>query len=227
VSGISAEAVVLWTHVAGGVVALLAGVGALVTNKGGGRHRFAGRQFVRAMAVVVGTVPLLLAFDPASFARQFLTLVAVFSGYFAFTGYRVLARKRPAAEAAPVDWAAAVLVVVASLALAGLGVAILLGGGTFGIVLLVFGLLGGGFGLVDVRGFRAPEDRNPWLVDHLSRMLGAFIATVTAVSVVNFSEVLPVASWLWPTAVGVPLTFYYQAKYGDTGPLARVDWVAG
>jgi uncharacterized membrane protein len=222
VSGISAEAVVLWTHVAAGVVALLAGAGALVTNKGGGRHRFAGRQFVRAMAVVVGTVPLLLAFDPTSFARQFLTLVAVFSGYFAFTGYRVLARKRPAAEAAPVDWAAAVLVVVASLALAGLGVALLLRGGTFGIVLLVFGLLGGGFGFVDVRGFRAPEGRNPWLVDHLTRMIGAFIATVSAVSVVNLSATLGVVAWLWPTAAFTPLTLYWQAKYADEGPLVDV-----
>lgn len=113
------EGVVLGLHIAAGVVALFAGIGALLTEKGDDRHRRAGRFYVRSMAIVVGAVPLLLAFDPTNFARQFLLLVAVFSGYFVFTGYRVLSHKRPAAGAAPVDWLAAGLMVLACLGLGG------------------------------------------------------------------------------------------------------------
>jgi len=50
-------------------------------------------------------------------------------------------------------------------------------------------------------------------------MMGAYIATVTAVSVVNTGSVV---SWLWPTVIGVPLIWYWFRKYGDTGPFARI-----
>jgi uncharacterized membrane protein len=215
------ETAALWTHVAAGAVALVAGAVALGTEKGGQRHVRAGRVYVAAMAVVVTTVLPLFAVAPSTF-RTFLLLVAVFSGYFVLSGYRALARKRPGDGPATVDWAGAVAVAAASLALGGWGVARLAGGDAFGVVMAVFGVVGGLVGAADLRAFRA-GDGGPWLVSHLSRMVAGYIATVTAVSVVNASAVpaVPdVAVWLWPTAVGVPLIWYWQAAYGDEGPLA-------
>jgi len=205
------ETPTLWLHIATGTVAVLAGLTAMATTKGGRRHRQAGTAFVAAMAAVVATTVLLAALDPTRF-RLFLVLVAVFSGYLAFSGYRVLARKRPADTAAPVDWAAAVLVVAACLAMGGWGVAWLLGGTTFGVVLVVFGGIGLGFGLVDLRAFRS-DGTGAWVVTHLQRMVGAFIATVSAVSAVNLAALGPVA-WLWPTAALTPLIVYWSRKYG-------------
>jgi len=203
----------LWIHIAAGAVALLAGVAAMGTEKGGLRHRQVGKAFVAAMGVVVATTLALLAFDPTPF-RVFLALVAVFSGYLAFSGYRVLSRKRPADGPATVDWAAAGSVVLACLALGGWGVARLLGGSTFGLVLVVFGGIGLAFGGTDVRTFRAGGDgHSEWLVTHLQRMLGAFIATVTAVTAVNFAS-LGVVAWLAPTVLISPLIAYWSKKYG-------------
>jgi hypothetical protein len=207
------EEVTLWVHIAAGVVALGAGTGAMVTAKGGRRHRRAGRVFVVSMAVVVGTVFPLLALDPSAF-RVFLALVAVFSGYLAFSGYRALSRKRPADGAAPVDWAAAAGVVVACLALGGWGVAMLAGGDAFGSVLVVFGGIGLAFGGIDVRSFRSGNG-GEWTVAHLQRMVGAFVATVSAVSAVNLTDQLGVVAWLWPTAAFVPLIVYWSRKYGS------------
>jgi len=207
------EAAVLWLHVAAGTVALAAGVAALVTTKGGRRHRRAGRIFVSAMAVVVGTVPPLVVLAPTPF-RIFLTLVAAFSGYLAFSGYRVLGRKRPADEAAPVDWAAAVLVVAAAAALGGWGVVRLAGGSTFGVVLVVFGAVGLAFGGIDLRAFRGDGGGGDWMVTHLQRMVAAFVATVSAVSAVNLTGALGVVAWLWPTAAFVPLIVYWSRTYG-------------
>ncbi len=214
--------IVLGVHIAAGFIALFAGAIALVTEKGGDRHRQTGRPYVRSMAVVVGTVPILLAFDPTDFARQFLLLVAVFSGY------RVLSRKRPAADGQPLDWVAAGLLAISSLGLGGWGLALVLGGtqtqfSDIGIVLAVFGGIGIVAGMSDLRDFRNVDRRDPWMADHLGRMIGGYIATVTAISVVNLSGILPGAvAWLWPTAIGVPLIWYWKSKYSDIGPLASV-----
>lgn len=220
-AGPTPEGVVLGVHIAAGFVALLAGFVALATRKGGDRHRLAGRVFVWSMAVVVGLVPVLLAFDPSDFARQFLTLVAVFSGYLVFSGYRVLSRKRPAAQGEAVDWLAAGLLVLASLGLGGWGTMLFAGGTGIGFVMALFGGIGIAAGVSDLRAFRVVDRRDPWIVDHLARMIGGYIATVTAISVVNLTGVLPGAVvWLWPTAVGVPLIWYWQATYAESGPFA-------
>lgn len=213
------ETLALWGHVAAGVVALVAGAGALATEKGGRRHRTAGKLYVASMGVVVATVVPLFAVDP-SFFRTFLLLVAVFSGYFAFSGYRALSRKRPADGAAPVDWAGAVLVLAACLALGGWGLTLIAGGNSFGAVMAVFGAIGVAVGAGDLRTFRAGGDG--WLVGHLSRMVGAYIATATAVAVVNLAGTAAptLVAWLGPTAIGVPLILYWQAKYANEGPLA-------
>ena len=211
---VTLESGVLWLHIAAGVVALLAGATALATTKGGPRHRRAGKTFVWAMAVVVGTVLPLLVIDPTS-TRVFLTLVAVFSGYLAFSGYRVLSRKRPADGDAAVDWVAAGLVVAACLALGGWGVRRLLGGDPFGVVLVVFGGIGVAFGGVDARSFRAGGGEPEWTVTHLTRMVAALIATVTAVSAVNLTMLPDVVAWLWPTVAGSLLIAYYANRYGS------------
>ncbi|GAA0270153.1 DUF2306 domain-containing protein [Halobacterium noricense] len=212
------ETAALWTHIAAGVAALVAGGVALATEKGGRRHRRAGRVYVAAMAVVVATVLPLFALDP-TFFRTFLLLVAVFSGYFAFSGYRVLAREHPSDGPETVDWAAAVAVVAACVTLGAWGAIVVASGDSFGVVMVVFGGIGGVLGTSDLRAYWRGTNRT-WLVDHLSRMVGAYIATVTAVSVVNISMAPEVVAWLWPTAVGVPLIWYWQAEYADVGPLA-------
>jgi hypothetical protein len=175
------------------------------------------------MTIVIGTVPVLLAFEPTDFARQFLLLVAVFSGYLVFSGYRILSRKRPADEPASIDWLVAGLAVVASLGLVAWGAVLAFGGTSIGIVMAVFGLIGIAFGGSDLMDFRNPDRRGPWMADHLSRMIGGYIATVTAVSAVNLAGIAPeVVAWLWPTAIGVPLIVYWQGKYANHGPLASV-----
>ena len=209
------EAWALWLHIAAGVIALVAGFGALVTTKGGLWHRRVGKVFVVSMAAVVGTVVPLLAFDPTPF-RRFLTLVAIFSGYLAFSGYRVLSRKRPADEARPSDWIAAGTVVLACVGLGGWGLTQLVDGESFGLVMLVFGGIGLAFGAIDLRTFRATETQREWMVTHLQRMVSAVIATVSAVSAVNLTGTLGVVAWLWPTAVGIPLIMYWSNMYGTS-----------
>lgn len=204
----------LWLHIAGGIVALLAGVGALVTTKGSLRHRQTGKVFLVSMGVVVGTVFILLPLDPTPF-RAILALVAIFSGYLAFSGYRALSRKRPAQTAHPMDWTAAGSVILACLGLSAWGISWFLDGRSFGFVMLVFGGIGVAFGTIDLHQFRT-RNAEGWMVNHLQRMIGAFIATVSAVSAVNLTSLLGITAWLWPTALGVPLIYYWSKKYSES-----------
>jgi hypothetical protein len=204
----------LWLHIAGGTIALFAGVGALMTKKGGLRHRQAGTVFLVSMGVVVGTVFVLLPLDPTPF-RAILTLVAIFSGYLAFSGYRALSRKRPAQTGSLVDWTAAGSVILACLGLSVWGITWVLDGRSFGVVMLVFGGIGVAFGTVDIRLFRT-SDAEEWRVNHLQRMIGAFIATASAVSAVNLTPVMGITAWLWPTVVGVPLIYHWSKKHSSS-----------
>lgn len=208
----TAGTAVLYGHIGAGVVALVAGLGAFVTRKGGHRHRRFGRTYVYAMAAVSATALALYPFEPG-FLRLFLALVAVFSFYVAFSGYRVLSRKRPGDGAGTVDWIAVGLCGAASLGLVVLGTWRLLDGSTFAVVLLVFGGLGTVFVVGDVRTFRRETDPGAWVGEHVVRMGAAYIATVSAVSAVNLTVLPPVVRWLWPTLVGVPVLIYLQRRY--------------
>src|SRR4029434_2865808 len=64
---------------------------AMLTHKGGWRHRRCGKIYFWAMAGVALTAVVLSLYRP----NLFLLLLAVFSFYQAFSGYRVLSRKLP------------------------------------------------------------------------------------------------------------------------------------
>ncbi|MFB6074897.1 MAG: DUF2306 domain-containing protein [Haloarculaceae archaeon] len=208
------ESVVLWTHVVAGFAALFGGLGALLTEKAGRRHRLCGRSYVVSMAGVSGTALALYVIDP-TFFRQFLALVAVFSFYFAFSGYRVLSRKRPAAGPGIVDWVAVGLFGLASVGILGMGVRLVLAGTGFAPVMLVFGGIGVVFAGIDVRGYRRESDPGAWVGEHVTRMGAGYIATVSAFSSVNLLVLPGLLRWLWPTLVGVPALVYVRRRFDE------------
>jgi len=211
-------------HIAAGMVALFVAPAAMLTVKGGLAHRRWGKIYFWSMALVAATAVVLSLWRP----RIFLTLLAVFSFYQAFAGYRGLGRKRPARGDGPrpIDWAAALATFAASAALVVLGV--LRPGASWeriGIVPVVFGALGMVLSGIDLRRFvRPPADERAWWFAHMTGMLGSYIAAVSAFSVVNFGFLPTAVRWLWPTIVGTPLIAlwisYYRGRFGRWRPSA-------
>ncbi|GAB3023681.1 hypothetical protein [Natronobiforma cellulositropha] len=201
----------LLVHVAAGVVALLSGLVALLTRKGGQRHATGGTYYVYAMAVVVVTALPLALVD----ANLFLFTIAIFSGYLVFTGYRVLSRKRPEpGVAAYRDWAGHLLMLVAGVGMIGYGGWGWLSGSAIAPALIVFGIIGVTISVTNVREIlEPPADRMTWFYRHLGLMGGGYIATVTAAITVNLTVVPPLARWLAPTLIGVPLIAYTVRSY--------------
>lgn len=204
-------ALVFAVHIAAGVVALGAGLGAILTRKGGRRHRLAGRGYALAMGVVVVTA-LPMAYWASNW---FLLAIAVFSGYLVFGGYR--ARSRRAASTLPtaVDYTGHGTMVVVGTAMVAVGSwRAITGPVGLAPALAAFGGIGAGFAAFTLASTRrGPLARPPWIQSHIGFMGGAYIATVTAAVTVNLTTVPPLLRWLGPTALGVPLIGYAIRKY--------------
>lgn len=210
---ISIFSAVLPIHIFFGSIALFVAPAAMLTAKGGLWHRRWGKIYFWSMTGVAVTAVVM------SLLRSglFFLLIALFSFYLAFTGYRILYRKTPQQRANKADWTAVSIVLIGSLTLIAYGVYLMLTS-SFGVVPIVFGAIGVFFGVADIRAFLdPPTQKQAWWFTHMRRMLSAYIATVTAFSVVNFRFLPPVARWLWPTVVGtLGITIwigYYRKKF--------------
>ena len=211
--------VFLVVHIAAGFTAFLLAPVALVTAKGGKQHKRWGMVYLWAMGVVAGTALPMALWRPV----LFLALVAVFSFYAAFSGYRITKLKDLArgGSAKAVDWAAALFTFAASACLAGCGAFKPVLVQNMGIVAVVFGVLGMRLAAAEMLKFvRKPKEKMFWWYTHLGNFIGSYIAAWTAFLVTNVhphSFVLGRALWLLPTAIGVPAIVgtigYYKRKF--------------
>ncbi len=195
-------------HIAGGVVSLLTGLVVLLQTKGTAQHRRLGRIFFVSL-----TLSALVAI-PMSFLHPsyFLFLISIFTLYMLFSGVRTLKRKTNPALA--VDWALTGAITLFGLTFMSLGIYNLLKGNLFGIVFIIFGAVGLVFARQDQLIFKGRSQyKNAFLVTHIQRLTGSYIASLTAFLVVN-NRVLPgFVAWLLPTALLVPLLLKWSRKY--------------
>ena len=209
----------LGVHIAAGASAFLLAPVALATAKGGKQHRRWGMVYLWSMGVVAATALPMALYRPV----LFLALVAIFSFYLAFSAYRVLKLKDLArgGHARAIDWSAAVFTFVACACLSGLGAFRPALVQNFGVVAIVFGVIGMRAAGTQMWMFvRKPKDKMFWLYAHLGNFIGSYISAWTAFSTVTLTRVFhsgAIYIWLWPTAIGVPaivLTIgYYKRKY--------------
>jgi uncharacterized membrane protein len=200
-------------HILCGTIALFVAPAAMLTVKGSEVHRRWGKIYFWMMAVVAVTAMAMALYRPIIF----LALVAVFSFYFAFRGYRSVLRKNCGPET--MDWIVALLALAGSLGLIELGIR-----PPTGQLLpappvsVAFGVIGIVFAGSDIQRFFKPSSgEKNWWYNHMGGMLGSYIATVSAFSAVNFSFLPIVVRWLWPSVIGIPGIFlwiaYYQKRF--------------
>ena len=191
-------------HITAGILAFIVAPVALISKKGGDSHRRWGKVFFWSMTVVAITAVVMAPMHN----NLFLTLIAVFSFYLAFSGYRSLYRKDAykTHKTAFIDWFFAIVNTLFSLALILFGILKL--PNAFGIISIVFGFLGSSLGIRDIISFiKPPADKQKWFFSHMVGMVASYIAAMSAFSAVNLNfEWLPVSiQWLWPSIIGGPL----------------------
>ncbi len=190
----------LYAHIAAGGTALLSGLVAILTAKGGKLHKASGKVFFAAMlAVAISALVIAVAKG-----NSFLLAIGVFSFYLNYFGYRVL--KNRDAKFKWLDWVVVLFSVAAAVYMVSSKQIVLT---AFG-VLLVY-LLAGNILPQLQSAEKIKEVRRKRVLSHLGYMTGTYIATLTAFLVVNINFVKPGwIVWLLPTAVGLPVIIYYN-----------------
>ena len=198
--------ILLAIHIAAGSVALLTTAIALVTPKGERWHVLAGRIYAVGMTVVfVTAVPLAILGSSI-----FLLLIAFFSFYLVFAGWR-FARNRQR-RAHPVDWAAVGILAVTGLGMWGYAIIIGLNGSSQWVTLLLFGGIALALSLADARFHQKQPGGARRVARHLTNMMAGAIATITAVAVVNVNMEPVWVPWVVPTIVITPLIVWWNIR---------------
>ncbi|MDZ4746997.1 MAG: hypothetical protein SH808_00805 [Saprospiraceae bacterium] len=206
----------LIVHIVNGATGLIAGTINLIRRKGDLWHKRIGVVFAYSMNIAGISAIVLSILNP----NYFLTIVGVFTIYMVSTAYRYIRLRLTEIDNDPknFDWFLTVCMGIAGLLFVGLGALTLFKANTFGIVYIVFGCIGLLFVRADIKNYRGKaRQRNYWLLAHLQRMTGGYIAALTAFLVVNadnFPSIIPgLVLWLLPTAVLTPLIIIWSRKY--------------
>lgn len=199
--------ILLVIHITCGSVALLSAFGAMLTGKGQDKHRFLGKIFFYGMTgILITAIPLALMKH-----NLFLFLIALFSYYLAFSGWRYAKNRRGLPS--KWDWMIGFIMLTASLTMIFFSIYHFQRNDFKTIVLLIFGMIGSIFSLSDLKTYYYRNGLGKQrIVKHLSGMMGAMIATVTAFSVTNIPLKSPIILWLGPTILLVPLIAWWKHK---------------
>jgi uncharacterized membrane protein len=200
----------LYIHIAGGMTSLIVGFYVIMARKGDKNHRLVGLVFFYSMLIsALISLPMALMHP-----NPFLFVVGVFTAYLLVTGQAYLHIKR-VEDVRMRNW-----VYTGIMLLFGLGFLVMAArmfwiGNNFGTVMAVFGLISISLSALDYRNFKGKSKySNFGLTTHIQRMVGAYIASVTAFVVVNNTLLPNVIAWLAPTFVFVPLVIIWQRKWG-------------
>lgn len=199
--------ILIYLHASLGGAALLGGLIAAVTVKGGKIHKKSGAFFHHSMVFSV-LVSLGIALIPSHF-NPFLLGIGVFSLYNVLSGRRCLKVLKPGFNITIDKYLAYGLILNSPLMI---GLPLILNG-EINVVLCVFGVIGFTFGVRDLLAFqnidKLKKDR---IKHHINKISGGYIAAVTAFLVVN--ELLP-GYWAWftPTVIGSIYATYYNIQW--------------
>lgn len=204
----------LYVHIAAGFTALATGLVAMFSPKGQNIHNKSGLIYLWAMLIISITSTIIsLRSNPINL---FLLVTGIFSFYLVITGYRSTIVKNKAPQL--MDKLITILMLCTSLVMLGLAVYDWFNGtGKLSIILSIFGSIGGVLAIADVlvyrNGLNHPKE---WLLRHLGRMLGAYIATFTAFAVTNLRAWFPsILLWTVPAIIGtvaIQLAMRYYRK---------------
>lgn len=203
--------VILIIHIVFGSIGLITGTINIIRKKGDKPHFLVGKLFLISMIInaVAGFIMSIMH------NNIFLLIVAVFSFYMVCTGQRILSLKNLLKNQKPkiIDHLLTFGMLLFGIGFIIYGSLMLLNHNNFGIVLLVFGLISIFMVRTDLKLYKGvTKYKNYWLLIHLQRMIGAYIASVTAFIVTNDNYNLGIIGWLLPTVILVPLIFKWSKQ---------------
>lgn len=192
----------IYIHAFFGGLGLITGIISIFVKKGGLNHKKAGKIF--SYSIIISSLISLFVARLPNHKNLFLFLIGIFTIYLVLAGNRALTlRSKDKA-----DWIDKVIsgsMLIISTGMVFLGVLGLVQQIDNSILYLFFGAFGAFLTLRDFHTFKIfTQKKNAWLINHLGRMIGALIASITAFFVAGLN-IQTVFIWFVPTILG---TFY-------------------
>jgi uncharacterized membrane protein len=204
--------VLLAIHIVAGSIGLLTGTINIIRKKGDVPHKNLGKFFLYGM-IINGFAGMIMSLIHINY---FLFIIGVFSVYMVATGQRYFSLKGLGKEQKPkmIDWILTYSMLIFALIFISFGIYSIVDGNNFGSVLIVFGIISILMVKKDIANYQGKINaKNFWLLLHLQRMTGAYIAATTAFLVVNNTLLPGIVAWLLPTVIITPLIFKWSYKY--------------
>ncbi len=201
----------IYIHAIFGGIGLITGIGSTLVKKGKPNHILLGKWFTWSM-IISSLISLVIVRMP-NHINNFLFLIGLFTIYMVLAGNRALTFKSvKKTKANAVDKLVSGAMIFSALLMIGFGINGLVHSQSGGILFLFFGLFGIFLPYGDFQLFKKTvENRTLWLINHLSRMLGALIASVTAFLVAGM-KYDNLFAWMLPTLIGTVYIIYWTRK---------------
>ena len=199
--------IAIYIHAFFGAIGLLAGSLSFIVKKGSKLHKMSGKWFTIGMLASSGlSIPI--ASMPGH-ENPFLVMIGLFTIYMVIVGNRSLRFKKRKTLADKTDWGISGLMAVISLVMLSAG---LLKSGEIAVLFLFFGGIGFVLCLMDFNFLRNPhKTKTGWLVQHIGKIVGAYIASVTAFLVAG-THLSGLAVWILPSVIGNTAIIYWILK---------------
>ena len=201
----------IYIHAFFGGLGLITGIGSIVVRKGNLNHIRLGKWFSWSM-IISSALSLIIVRMP-NHINNFLFLIGIFTIYMVLAGNRALTFKSAKkTEANIIDKLVSGIMATSALLMIGFGINGLIHGLSHSILFLFFGLIGVFLPYGDYKLFtKTLENRKLWLINHLSRMLGALIASITAFIVAGM-KYDTLWAWMIPSVIGTVYIIYWIKK---------------
>ncbi|MAW96745.1 MULTISPECIES: hypothetical protein [unclassified Leeuwenhoekiella] len=199
--------IAIYIHAFFGAIGLLSGSLSFIVKKGSKVHKKSGKWFTIGM-LVSSALSVPIASMPGH-ENPFLVMIGLFTIYMVLVGNRALRFKKRKTVANKTDWGISGTMALISLLMLGSGI---FGSGEIAVLFLFFGGIGLVLCLMDFNFLRNPhKSKSGWLVQHIGKIVGAYIASVTAFLVAG-THLSGLAVWILPAVVGNTAIIYWILK---------------
>lgn len=201
----------LYIHISGGGISLISGLVALILPKGKKFHILSGKIF--AVTLTISTLSSLAITLIPGHENVFLMLIGLFTLYMTATGVRALrVINKTNLSAQKIDWTISISMAAFSMVMLALGIYNFLNDKSIYLLFLFFGFVSLMLSTADIRLYRKVEKQKiDFLRQHIARICGAYIASVTAfiVAGMHFSSLF---YWISPTIIGTLYIIFWMRK---------------
>ncbi|HUM53320.1 MAG TPA: hypothetical protein PK431_15965 [Chitinophagales bacterium] len=207
--------ILIYIHAFFGGIGLITGMISIFVKKGSFKHKKTGKIFSISM-IISSMISLVVARMP-NHENLFLFLIGIFTIYMILAGNRALTlRNKIKSKADWIDKLVSGTMLLTSICMLVIGIIGMVQKIDNSVLYIFFGGFGAFMTIRDFQTFKTfTEKKNAWLINHLGRMIGALIASVTAFLVAGLN-IKALIVWILPTILGTVYIIYWSRKFKDS-----------